>query len=127
MAGPGGSVVAYSRKTGRVAWARTVDGDALGLTVLNRRIYFGGHFDWICKTAHIGAHGDCLDAGKVKRHHLAALSPRGRLLSWNPSADSTAGVYAMAHTARRIAAGGAFTMLNNHTIERDHFALFRVH
>lgn len=117
--GPGGRVVAYGLD-GTSRWNLTMDGDPQAVTVLDDVVYFGGHFDNVCRSARTGYQGECLD-GKSRRVKLgAAETGSGALLSWTANGNGSEGVFAMAvHTGlRKVAAGGAFTTINGASRER---------
>lgn len=117
--GPGGRVVAYGLD-GTSRWNLTMDGDPQAVTVLDGVVYFGGHFDNVCRSARTGYQGECLD-GKSRRVKLgAADTGSGTLLSWTANGNGSEGVFAMAvHTSlRKVAAGGAFTAINGTMRER---------
>jgi hypothetical protein len=95
--GGGGFVAALDTSSGKRRWTANPNGDVAAVTVRGSEVYIGGHYDFV---------------GNTTRHHLAALSAgTGSLLPWNPSANSSLGVTALAHDAGHIAAGGAFTVV----------------
>ncbi|MEH1124693.1 hypothetical protein [Micromonospora sp. CPCC 206061] len=121
--GPGGRVVAYGLD-GASRWNLTMDGDPHAVTVLDGIVYFGGHFDNVCRSARTGYQGECLD-GKTRRVKLgAADTSSGTLLSWSANGNGVEGVFTMAvHTSlRKVAAGGAFTAING--AQRERFVQF---
>ncbi len=125
MGGPGGQLVAYRTSDGRPAWSLTTDGDLEKVVVLHNAIYAGGHFDHACTTARVAQqNGDCLD-GKLRRQKLFAADVAGHLLGWDPEANSTRGVFAMAANGdlNLLAVGGAFTTFGGN-ISQQRFAEF---
>lgn len=120
--GTGGNLRAF-RRSGDDRWDLRTDGGVQALTILNHRIYFGGHFDNACRVAN--QHDSPCQASRATRHKLAAASVRGgRLLRWNPDANSKLGVVAMDFRVQpsRVAAGGAFTSIGGK--RRKYFAQF---
>ena len=121
--GPGGRVVAYAADGGG-RWNLTMDGDPQAITVLDDVVYFGGHFDNVCRSSRTGAKGSCLD-GSIKRVKLgAAATGDGRLLSWTANGNGSEGVHALAASGglHKIGAGGAFTKING--AAQPYFAQF---
>jgi hypothetical protein len=76
----------------------TVAVDAMGATP---DIYFGGNFTTVSNN---------------NRSRLAAVSPTGNLLSWNPSANNN--VFTLAIDNSIVYIGGAFTLINGNTRNR---------
>jgi hypothetical protein len=121
LGGPGGTVGAYGFD-GRIRWTLTMDGDAQAITVLNGTVYFGGHFDNVCRSTRTGDRGACVD-GNVRRVKLAAADEDGgALLGWTANGNGSSGVHAMASGRGRFAAGGAFTQING--VNRARLAQF---
>lgn len=122
--GPGGHLRAL-RADGGDIFDLAADGGVQTVTELGGSIYFGGHFDNVCRSARLGSTGSCR-AGQVSRRKLGAVSPAGVLLAWAPQANSSLGVVAIggAVAPERIAVGGAFTRLNGRQIVQPHFAQF---
>jgi hypothetical protein len=121
--GPGGRVVAYAGD-GSGRWNLTMDGDPQAITVLGDAVYFGGHFDNVCRSSRTGTRGSCLD-GSIKRVKLgAAATGDGRLLSWTANANGVRGVHTLATSGRlgKVGAGGAFTKING--AAQPYFAQF---
>lgn len=121
--GPGGRVVAYA-PDGSGRWNLTMDGDPQAITVLDDVVYFGGHFDNVCRSPRTGTKGSCLD-GSIKRVKLgAAATGDGGLLSWTANGNGSAGVHALAASGRlaKVGAGGAFTKINGSA--QPYFAQF---
>jgi hypothetical protein len=121
--GPGGRVVAYAAD-GAGRWNLTMDGDPQAITVLDDTVYFGGHFDNVCRSPRTGAKGSCLD-GSIKRVKLGAASTSdGRLLSWTANANGVAGVHTLSASGQldKVGAGGAFTKING--AAQPYFAQF---
>jgi len=119
--GPGGNLRAL-RLNGRNRWDLHTDGGVQAVTLLNGRVFLGGHFGRVCRVA-TSPSTPCRTA-RVRRHKLAAATVRGHLLPWNPDANSRLGVVAMDVGARptRLAVGGDFTTMGR--TGRRFFALF---
>lgn len=121
--GPGGRVVAYAAN-GNGRWNLTMDGDPQAITVLSDVVYFGGHFDNVCRSPRTGTKGSCVD-GAIKRVKLGAAGVAdGKLLSWTANANGVEGVHALAADGvlNKISAGGAFTKING--AAQPYFAQF---
>jgi hypothetical protein len=96
-AGTGGRLAAYKVSGGGRVWEQTLDGDVNALAVTPDAVYAGGHFH---------------QAGGTGREKLAAFAgSSGALDSWNPGADSIAGVYALHAGSGHLWAGGDFTVI----------------
>lgn len=112
MGGPGGRVGAFTT-AGAGRWTLTMDGDAQAVTVLDRVVYIGGHYDNVCRSARTGDQGACLD-GNVRRVKLAAVAESGGgPLAWSADGNGSSGVHTLTSSAslHKIAAGGAFTTI----------------
>ncbi len=84
-----------------------------------RLLFLGGHFD------HAGRRGAVVGGTAPTRHHIAAsLGRAGTLYGWSPTANSTAGVYAVGVTKTRVGFGGDFTTIDGNP--QTGFAQFRV-
>lgn len=120
--GSGGRLVALDLY-GEPRWQRTVDGDIQAVAILDGMIYAGGHFDHACSSDRTGDQGVCLD-GSVQRGKFIAMDTSGQMSDWNPSADSTVGVWTLATNGRSLAAGGEFLTFGG-TLKQRAFAQFR--
>jgi hypothetical protein len=122
--GPGGHLRAL-RGDGGDVFDLAADGGVQTVTELGGSIYFGGHFDNVCRAARVGSTGSC-QAGLVNRRKLGAVNPAGDLLAWAPQANSSLGVVSIdgASAPERIAVGGAFTRFSGRRIIQPHFAQF---
>ena len=122
--GPGGHLRAF-RSDGGDIFDLAADGGFQAVTELGGTIYFGGHFDNVCRAARAGSSGSC-QAGLVNRRKVGAVSPAGGLLAWAPQANSSLGVLTIdgAAAPERIAVGGAFTRFSGRQIVQPHFAQF---
>ncbi|MFZ0323024.1 MAG: hypothetical protein WAN48_02710 [Actinomycetes bacterium] len=102
--GPGGFLRAYDSSSGSQLWARRFDGDVQAAVATDTVVYVGGHFQNVRLT------GTSLNEF---RNHLAAFdAATGETDGWNPSANSSYGVYAMAWSPQHVMAGGDFTKIN---------------
>ncbi|GAB7041038.1 MULTISPECIES: PQQ-binding-like beta-propeller repeat protein [Catenuloplanes] len=112
--GRGGTVAGYALD-GTTRWTMTMDGNPQALALLTGTLYIGGHFDNICASTATGSQGSCKD-GQTKRVKLAAADPSdGSLEPWTAHGNGVLGVLAMAASPAlgTVAAGGAFTMIND--------------
>ncbi len=110
----GGSLVAANRTTGARAWDVQLNGDVQALSVMNGRVYAGGHFSQVCTDGQNDPiTGDCQGA-TAARSKAAAFSPAGVLSSWAPQFNSFDGISAMATVPKRewLMVGGDFTTVN---------------
>jgi len=125
VGGPGGHIYASSRSTGHRIWHRTFDGDVQAITVLNKTVYAGGHFEHVCNTDRTGLHGHCLDGGAT-RMKLAAFGSGGGLSTWDPQGSSGVQVTTLNPFPSRswVAVGGTFETFDNGTVTADRFAVF---
>jgi hypothetical protein len=122
--GTGGHLRAF-RGDGGDVFDLATDGGVQAVAELGGTIYFGGHFDNVCRAARVGSTGSC-QAGLVNRRKLGAVSPVGRLRAWAPQANSSLGVVSIdgAAAPARIAVGGAFTRFGGRQVAQPHFAQF---
>jgi hypothetical protein len=99
------------------------DGDASAIVTTGGITYVGGHFDSACVTERNGLKGGCVDGARA-RFKLAAVTSKGQLTGWAPTANGVIGVRVLSvnHVAGTIEAGGDFTMINGQ--DRRRFAAF---
>lgn len=112
--GLGGKLISYTG-TGAPRWITTFDGDPQAVVVMGGTVYVGGHFDNACRSGRTGNQGVCLD-GAIPRVKLAAVDTAdGDLQSWNARGNGVIGVLTLAANPGlgKIAAGGAFTTIND--------------
>jgi trimeric autotransporter adhesin len=96
--GAGGYAQAYGPTSGGTpVWNVATNGDVEALAIATSTLYVGGHFTTV---------------GGSTRHHLAALTASGGLLSWAPDANGVFGAFDAAATSSRVAFGGEFTTIN---------------
>jgi hypothetical protein len=120
--GPGGTSLAYGLK-GHLKWYYMTDGNIQATTCLGRRPVFGMHGDYVAprKNAKLVEHGH---GKRVERHKLFMLSPKGKLMRWNPDVNSNAGVlgvWALAAGRGNLYVGGDFTGI--HGVAQQRFAI----
>jgi hypothetical protein len=95
------------------------DGDTPSCAIRDGVFYFGGHFNWvgaICsQNPPSGQHTQkCTSANSTRRNHIAAVDAKtGKLLSWNPGANSKTGVWMLKGSSGYLAAGGDFTKIGS--------------
>ena len=104
--GDGGNFVAFDPSTGVVDWRGGTNGNAQAITVTNGVVYVGGHFTTYCG-ARTGQETCTKATGRKKL--LAVDASTGALEPWNPGANSTLGVFALAAGGGTVSAGGDFT------------------
>ncbi|WP_435741575.1 hypothetical protein [Nocardioides sp. SYSU DS0663] len=105
-------------------WTTTFDGDAAAVQVFDRRIYVGGHWEYLCSSNRVAeSNGDCLD-GKVHRPRLAAFRMNGERTQWAPHPDSVEGVWALGSSAGRLVVGGNFDHFRDGAVTQRKLAFF---
>jgi outer membrane protein assembly factor BamB len=123
VAGRGGRVAAVDPVTGETWWTVTTDGDVVRVAELDGVVYFGGHYDNVCRSSNVGDMGECLD-GQDRRVKLAAVDTDGMLLPWLANGNGIVGVTALISSPGLgiVAAGGQFTTING--AKMQHLAVF---
>jgi PQQ enzyme repeat len=107
-AGGGGNFAALNLTTGAMLWQGGTDGNVQAIATLDGIVYVGGHYDNYCGMQ--GGQHTCTTP--ITRHKLLAVDEAtGALTSWNPSANSTLGVFALTGSGTTLAAGGDFTRI----------------
>lgn len=106
------------------------DGDTTGCDLRDGILYLGGHFNYVgpkCSQNPTGGSGTCFqDPTSTVRLHVAAVDAQtGRILAWNPTANSNNGVWTIVTTAKTAAFGGHFSRMGGRST--DHFARFVTH
>ncbi|GIG64029.1 hypothetical protein [Phytomonospora endophytica] len=124
VGGQGGRLIAMDYD-GRTRWQTTTDGDVQAITAIGDTIYAGGHFESVCASPRTGDQGLCLDGEKAGRFKFLAVTTSGTLTSWDPWSDSIVGVWCMAASGDRLAAGGEFLTFGNGTVKQRAFAQFQ--
>ena len=117
--GDGGNFVAFDPSTGVVDWRGGTNGNAQAITVTNGVVYVGGHFTTYCG-ARTGQETCTKATGRKKL--LAVDASTGALEPWNPGANSTLGVFALAAGGGTVSAGGDFTQVGS--AKQQGFAAF---
>lgn len=119
--GPGGRLFAYSPNDRWPLWKVKVDGDAVGVAVSATTVYLAGHYDYI-----VSKDSSCyqLCPGGPHRQHLSAFDASdGKLLAWDPSADTSTGPFTAAVGSNALYVGGEFFKVNGRS--QPGFAVFR--
>jgi hypothetical protein len=118
-AGGGGNFANLNPSTGAIAWQGGTDGNVQAIAVLDGEVYVGGHYSNYCGPQ--GGQHTCTTA--TKRLKLLAVDEgSGALTAWNPHANSTLGVFALAGSGTSLAAGGDFTKVGG--VSQQGFAEF---
>ncbi len=108
-----GTPVASSGKAARTATSRRSPSSS-------GTVYVGGHYENYCGPG--GGQHICTTA--TPRNKLLAVSTStGALQSWDPSANSVLGVFALAATGATMGVGGDFTSTGQRP--QQHFALYK--
>jgi hypothetical protein len=107
-AGGGGNFADLNLTTGALAWQGGTDGNVQAIATLDGEVYVGGHYDNYCGMQ--GGQHTCTTS--ITRHKLLAVDEStGALTSWNPSANSALGVFALTGSGTVLTAGGDFTRI----------------
>jgi hypothetical protein len=118
-AGGGGNFANLNPTTGAVAWQGGTNGNVQAIAVLDGEVYIGGHYTNYCGPQ--GGQHTCTTA--IARQKLLAVDEStGALTSWNPHANSTLGVFALAGSGTRLAVGGDFTKIAG--LDQQSYAVF---
>ena len=117
----GGFVLARGVRRGRARWRIRLDGDAQALALMRGRLYVGGHFPNVCGGRGRGHGVPFVCDRPIRRRKLCSVvmrqadaSPRRAargVSAWNPNANSTLGVFALASWRGRLLVGGDFTRI----------------
>jgi len=108
--GPGGRAWAYSPEAATPLWTAKFDGDAVGVAASADIVYVAGHYDYIVAT-----NDSCYQycPGGPTRHHLSAFTTAGgKLVGWNPTADTPTGPGTIALGSDAVYVGGEFNRIN---------------
>jgi hypothetical protein len=108
-------------------FAAGTDGDTPGCDLQRGILYLGGHFNYVgrrCSQNPGGGSSTCFqDPNSRVRHHVAAVDAiTGRVLAWDPAANSNTGVWVILATAKSVTFGGHFTRMGGRSA--DHFARY---
>jgi hypothetical protein len=118
-AGGGGNFANLNPSTGAVVWQGGTNGNVQAIAVLDGEVYVGGHYTNYCGPQ--GGQHTC--TSPIQRLKLLAVDEgSGALTSWNPHANSTLGIFALAGSGTRLAAGGDFTKIGG--VAQQGFAEF---
>jgi hypothetical protein len=111
--GSGGWIGAFRPGTVPPVWIGRVDGDVLGITATDKRVYVGGHFD-----AEVPNHdAECLKHIPTKcvktgthHRHLVAFDMKGKSdPKWTAQADTPEGPTFLLAGPKGLYVGGNFT------------------
>jgi PQQ-like domain len=118
-AGGGGNFANLNPSTGATVWQGGTNGNVQAIAVLDGEVYVGGHFTDYCGPQS-GQHTCTAPIQRLKL--LAVVESSGALTSWNPHANSTLGIFALAGSGTSLAAGGDFTKIGG--VAQQGFAEF---
>jgi hypothetical protein len=98
------------------AFAANTDGGSPACALKDDRLYVGGHFQQVGPTngwVYVpGQKATLTGTGTAKRVHLVAFdTSTGAIAAWNPKANSTLGVHALASDPFHLGVGGDFTTI----------------
>ena len=141
----GNAVRAY-QANGTVLWQRVGAGDVQAIEATANTVYGGSHGQWLFHEPRLNLDGSVNpnfpqnglgenpnNANAIRREKLFALSSSdGAILPWNPSADSTDGVWELSSGPSGLMVGGDFRNIFNPTgiageqsgVFVPHFAVF---
>jgi hypothetical protein len=118
-AGNGGNFAALNLATGATTWQGGTDGNVQAIAVLDGEVYVGGHYGNYCGPQS----GQHTCTTPIKRLKLLAVDEgTAALTPWNPHANSTLGVFALAGSGTQLSAGGDFTTIGG--VAQQGFAVF---
>jgi hypothetical protein len=109
-AGGGGNFTAFNPSTGTQLWQGGTNGNVQAIGVVGGIVYVGGHFQTYCGPQH----GQHTCTNPTSRNKLLAVTEgNGVLQSWDPSANSVLGIFALEgdSTNGALFAGGDFTSI----------------
>jgi hypothetical protein len=107
-AGGGGNFAGFNPSTGAMMWQGGTNGNVQAIGVVGGDVYVGGHFQTYCGPQG-GQHTCTTPTSRDKL--LAVDETNGSLTSWNPSANSVLGIFALTGVSTNgdVLAGGDFT------------------
>jgi hypothetical protein len=109
--GPGGRLFALNPDERWPNWKVKFDGDAVGVAISAGTVYVVGHYDHIV-SKDSSCYQFCPEG--TGRSHLSAFDiAEGKLLAWNPTADTSTGPYVAAAGADALFVGGEFNSINS--------------
>jgi hypothetical protein len=109
-AGGGGNFAAFTPSTGAQKWLGGTNGNVQAIGVVSGEVYVGGHFHVYCGPQH----GQHTCTTQIPRDKLLAVDEgTGNLTSWDPSANSALGIFALWGVGSNgdVLAGGDFTSI----------------
>ena len=100
-------------------WMVKTDGDAMAVVETATGVYLIGHYDNI-----VQPESDCYQycPDGTAREHLSAFDRTGKILDWNPTANTPTGPYAAVSDGTHLYVVGEFTKING--VRRVGFAAF---
>ena len=121
--GNGGTVIKFG-SAGNMIFQGGVDGNAVGVAVMDGVVYVPGHFNVYC--GRVMGFNNCpaTGVGAATRDKLLALdSTTGALQAWHPAANSSLGTFTIAAGSGYVATGGDFTKLAG--VSQQGFGMFK--
>ena len=113
-------MISWNISTGTLNYIEGVNGNVVGMGVLDGFVYFGGHFSGYCGL--IPGNNFCtVQAARDKL--IAVDETTGALQSWHPSVNTTLGVEAVAAGDGSVTIGGEFTKAGG--VAQMHHAQFK--
>jgi hypothetical protein len=115
--GGGGNFAGLNPSTGGRLWIGGTNGNVQAIAVVGGVVYAGGHYGNYCGPV-AGAHTCAHPTPRAKL--LAVDESTGALLPWNPGANSSLGVFALAGdpATGNLFAGGDFTTIGGRSQQR---------
>jgi hypothetical protein len=115
--GNGGNFAGLDPSTGARQWIGGTNGNVQAIAAVGGVVYVGGHYGTYCGQV-AGAHTCQHPTTRPKL--LAVDETSGALLPWNPGANSSLGVFALAGdaTTGNLFAGGDFTTIGGRSQQR---------
>jgi trimeric autotransporter adhesin len=113
--GSGGHVSGYNLTSGAKQWTIQTDGGVVTVALVDGVVVAGGHFNNVCLGVYDGAtNGFKCPTNQAVRKKLVALDPTtGVIDPWNPSANSSLGVWSLAPLGTSLLVGGDFTKIGS--------------
>jgi hypothetical protein len=118
--GTGGRLIAFRpHDNPEGTWEVKTDGDNMAVVETATGVYLIGHYDNI-----VQPESDCYQycPEGVPRAHLSAFDHNGKILDWNPTANTPTGPYTAAVDDGHLYIAGEFTKING--VHRVGFAAF---
>jgi hypothetical protein len=111
-----------------VTFAAADDGDTTGCALHNGVFYIGGHFDYVgakCSPHPPGGGATkCTADNSTTRHHAAAVDAvTGDVLAWDPTANSSHGIFTIQEGPGMVGFGGYFTKMGK--VDQQSIAMYK--